>query len=36
MLGGPLQVLLQGILRACGVSERSITVCCECGATVQL
>lgn len=28
MLGGPLQVLLQGILRACGVSERSITVCC--------
>lgn len=28
MLGGPLQVLLQGILRACGVSERSITGCC--------
>lgn len=28
MLGGPLQVLLQGILRACGVSERGITVCC--------
>lgn len=28
MLGGPLQVLLQGFLRACGVTERSILVCC--------
>lgn len=35
--GGPLQVLLQGILKACGVfTEYYLGLLCECGVTVQL
>lgn len=35
--GGPLRVLLQGILKACGVfTEYHLGLLCECRVTVQL